>query len=275
MDWKEQEREKKRVAAKKFFRWGIAIIILVILFFGGWYTIPAGYRGVLLTFGKADVDAKGEGFHLKVPLIQKVVKMEVRTQKYQAELTAASRDLQDVKTVIAINYHLVPSDVPKIYTEIGEDYSDRVIFPMEQEANKAVTATFTAEELITKREIVRQKMKDVLEQRLTVRNIVFEDVSIVDFKFSDVFTQAIESKVTAEQNALKEENNLKVVQFQAQQKVAAAKGDAEAVQIVSQQLQQSPSYLQYYMLQKWNGIMPLSLGSSGLLLNIAQEQLTK
>lgn len=242
----------------------------LIIFFSSWYTIDVGYRGVLTTFGKPDMNVKTEGFHLKIPFIQDITKMEVRTQKYQAELTASSKDLQDVATTIAINYHLIPEKVPNIYRDLGLGYSDTVIMPLEQEANKGIIATFTAEELITKREQVRQAMKEVLTKRLLERNIIVEDVSIINFKFSESFSQAIEAKVTAEQNALREQNNLKVVEFQAQQRVEQAKGESQAIQIINEQLQKSPQYINYLTIQKWNGIMPLSLGS-GTLLSISGQ----
>lgn len=244
---------------------GIWTIVILILLFGTFYTIPAGYKGVLLTFGKPSLNERGEGLNVKVPIIQQVVKMDARTQKYQAKLTAASKDLQDVSTEIAINYHIIGDQAAEIYRGIGEDYSDKVIYPMEQEANKATTAQFTAEEMITKREQVRQKMKEILAPRLQERGIVLEDISIVDFDFSESFNNAIEAKVTAEQNALKEQNNLKVVQFQAQQKVEQAKGEAEAIRIINEQLLTSPQYVSYITIQKWDGKMPLALGSGSLL----------
>jgi regulator of protease activity HflC (stomatin/prohibitin superfamily) len=86
-------------------------LVLLIIFFGAWYTIPAGHKGIVLTFNKPSEVAKGEGLHFKIPIIQSVIKMDTRTTKYEADLTAASKDLQDVSTKIAINYHLSPDSV--------------------------------------------------------------------------------------------------------------------------------------------------------------------
>ena len=190
----------------------LAIIILIVLF-GSFYIIQAGQRGVLLTFGNADLTPKAEGLHFKFPLIQKLVKMDIQTQKYEAELTAASRDLQDVKAKIAINYHIIPDQVPVIYRDIGLSYAEKIIYPLEQEANKATTALFTAEELVTKREEVKEKMQTLLAERLRERGIVVEGISIINFAFSDSFTQAIENKVTAEQNALAAKNKLEQIKY--------------------------------------------------------------
>jgi regulator of protease activity HflC (stomatin/prohibitin superfamily) len=236
----------------------VCIIILFIAIFGSVYTIPAGYRGVLLTFGKPNMVAQGEGLHFKLPLVQQIIKMQVQTQKYDAKLTAASSDLQDVFTQIVINYHISPESAPEIYRDIGLDYSDKIIYPLEQEANKASTAKFIATDLINKREEVRSQMEALLREKLAPRGIVVESISIVDFKFSPTFSAAIENKVTQEQNALAEKNKLQAVQFQAQQRVAQAQGEADAIAIQAQAInaQGGKDYVQLQAISKWDGKLP-------------------
>ena len=270
--------EKQQTSPIKFVVWGIVVIILLVAIFSSFYTINAGQRGVLLTFGKADVTAKGEGLNMKIPFIQGVVKFDVKTQKYEAELTAASRDLQDVNTKIAINYHIVPEQVPEIYREIGVNYAEKVIYPFEQEINKATTSQYTAEELITKRDQVRELMKTTLADKLRSRGIIVEEVSIINFAFSKSFTEAIESKVTAEQNALAAKNKLEQVKYEAQQTVAKAEAEAQALSLKKQQI--TPELVQLSQIEvnsksldvqlkyieKWNGITPTTLfqGSQGI-----------
>lgn len=243
-------------------------IVLAILFFGSWYTIPAGERGILLTFQKPSTVPTSEGLHFKLPLIQSVVKMDVKTQKYEADLTAASKDLQDVKTKIAINYHLVPENVPELYKTIGIGYADKVIYPLEQETNKAATAQFTAEELITKRDQVREIMKTNLKEKLIERGIIVEEISIVDFQFSSVFTAAIENKVVQEQNSIAQKNKLEQIKYEAEQKVVQATAEAESLRLQKQQitpelLQLRQIEVQSKMIEKWNGIYPTTLFVSG------------
>lgn len=257
--------ENKEDKLKRMVWLGAAVIITLIFLINCFYIVPAGAKGILLTFGKASSVEKEEGLGIKVPFVQKVILMDARTQKYEATLSAASKDLQTVQTIIAINYRIVGDQASEIYSSMGLGYRENVIYPMEQEANKATTAEFTAEELITKREVVRQRMKEILEPRLKIRGIILEDISIVDFDFSESFNQAIEAKVTAEQNALKEQNNLRVIQFQADQKVAQARGEAEAIKIINEELQRSPQFIDYLTIQKWDGKMPLALGSGSLL----------
>jgi predicted nucleic acid-binding protein len=209
-------------------------IILLTIMLGTLYTIPAGYKGILLTFNKPSDVAKGEGLHFKIPLVQSVIKVDTRTIKYEADLTAASKDLQDVNTKIAINYHLSPDSVVEVYRGIGVDYAAKIIYPLEQESNKAATAQFNAGELITKREEVKTNMETLLREKLAPRGIVVESISIIDFKFSPSFSQAIENKVTQEQNALAAKNKLEQIKYEAEQRVTQAKGEAEAIVLATE-----------------------------------------
>ena len=255
----------------KHIIWGVVgMVILLIIMFGSFFIVGTDQRAVLVTFGKVNMNAIGDGLHMKLPLVQGVIKYDIKTQKYTAEASASSKDLQIITATVATNYHISPDKVADIHISLGPNYADTVIQPLEQESVKATTAKYNAEELITKREQVRLDIKDLLLQKLKDRNIIVEDVSITNFKFSDQFDQAIEAKVTAEQNALKEQNNLQVVQFQAQQVVAKAKGESQAIEIINEQLKQSPQYINYLTIQKWDGKMPLALGS-GTLLSIASQ----
>jgi len=246
--------------------YGGIIVVVLVLIFSTFYIVQAGQRGVLLTLGKPSEIARGEGLGIKIPLIQSVVKMDVKTQKYEADLTAASKDLQDVGTRIAVNYHLTPERVPEIYRTIGLDYSEKVIYPLEQETNKGITAQYTAEELITRREDVRQKMKDSLTEKLQPRGIIVEEISIIDFKFSDSFTQAIEAKVTAEQNALAAKNKLEQIKYEAEQRITQATAEAEAIKIQAQAItsQGGKDYVQLQAINKWNGILPQYTGGNAI-----------
>jgi len=256
-------------------------IFVLIIIFGTFYIIQAGQRGILLTFGNPDLVPKSEGLHFKIPLVQKIVKMDVQTQKYEAELSAASQDLQDVQTKIAINYRLVAENVPVLYRDIGLTYADKIIYPMEQEVNKGITAQFTAEELVTKREEVREKMKSLLIERLQPRGIIVEEVLIINFKFSDSFTQAIENKVTAEQNALAAKNKLEQIKYEAEQRIAQAEGEAKAIQVQISAInaQGGESYVQLQAIKQWNGNMPYVVGGGSIPLidvnNIIQSNTTR
>jgi len=226
---------------------------------------------VLLTFGKPNMVAKEEGLHIKFPIAQIIVKMDVRTQKYEADASAASKDLQIVSTKIAVNYHLVPETVPALYKDIGVAYQERVIQPTVQEVVKASTAQFTAEELITKRPEVKENIKELLIERMRPRGIIVEDISITNFDFSESFNSAIENKVTMEQNALAAKNKLEQIKFEAQQKIEEAKGKAEAIRVENEAISQAPKVLQLRSIEKWDGVLPLVTGSAVPFIDISSQ----
>jgi len=232
-------------------------IIILILIFGSFGTVGAGERGVKTRFNKI-VGEIQPGLYFKMPFIEHITKIDVQTQKVTQDATAASSDLQDVKTTIAVNYNIQPDKVSSIYQNVGEDYSDVIIDPAIQETVKAATANYTAEQLVTKREDVRGEIVKALTDKLATQGIVVTQVSITNFSFSDTFNQAIEAKVTAEQNALAAQNKLKQVQFEAEQTVASAKAQAEAIQIQAQAInsQGGADYVQLQAVNKWDGHLP-------------------
>jgi len=252
----------------------ITAIIIIIVLAESIVIVEAGHRGVVLYLGAVENRVLGEGVHFITPFAEQVVQMEVRTQKFQAEATAASNDLQEVQTVIALNYRIDPQEANKIYQILGVNYADRVISPTIQESVKASVAKFNAEELITKRETAKSVIADAIRSTLSSNNIQVQNVFITDFKFSDAFATQIEQKVVAFQKFLTEQNNLRAIEVVANQTVAQAEGQArataakangesQAIKIITQQLRESPQYLQWQAITKWNGQMPYALGSSG------------
>jgi len=233
------------------------ILILAVWPFG---IVGAGERGVLLRWGAVTGKIFNEGLFVRIPFADRVVVMDVKIQKEEVLATAASRDLQTVESKVALNYHIDPTRVANIYQDIGVSYSTRLIDPALQESVKSTTAKYTAEELITKREEVRDAIRAHLVTKLEPRGILIDDFNIVDFQFSASFNQAIELKVTAEQSALAAKNKLEQIKFEAEQQVAEARGKAEALRIESAALQSSPQILQLRALEKWDGKMPSVMG---------------
>jgi len=252
----------------------VTFIVIILVISESVVIVQAGHRGVVLYLGAVENRVLGEGVHFVIPFAEQVVQLEVRTLKYQAEATAASNDLQQVQTVIALNYHLNPADVNKVYQQLGPDYADRVIAPTIQESVKASVAKYNAEELITKRAIVKDVIANTIRNSLSAKDIVVETIFITDFSFSPAFSSQVEDKVVAFQKYLTELNNLRgiqvvanqtVVQAQAQAKanIAKASGESQAIKIITSQLRQDPQYLQWQAINRWNGQLPFSLGGQG------------
>jgi len=240
-------------------------ITLISLLFSTVFIVPAGERGVQLHFGAVTGVIYDEGLNFKIPYVQTVDKMDVKTLKIETGTSAASKDLQIVTTTIALNYRLIPERVAHIRQNIGLGYQPIIIDPAIQEAIKSATAKFTAEELITKRPIVREEMKIVLQAKLdslSGNSIKVEEFNIVDFSFSAKFDEAIEAKVKAEQDALKAERDLDRIKVEAQQKIEAAKAEAESIRIQSNALRNNPDILELRAIEKWDGVLPKVTGGA-------------
>jgi prohibitin 2 len=251
----------------------VTFIIIIVVMSESVVIIQAGHRGVVLYLGAVENKVLGEGLHFIIPFAEQVIQLEVRTLKFQADASAASNDLQEVASVIALNYHIDPSKANAIYQQLGADYTSRIIAPTIQESVKASVAKFNAEELITKRETAKAVIAQAIRNTLSARNILVETVFITDFKFSEAFASQIEQKVVAFQKFLTEQNNLRAVQVvanqtvvqaqaQARSNVARAEGESQAIKVITQQLRQDPQYLQWQSINKWNGQLPYSLGGS-------------
>ncbi len=244
---------------KRFFQILIAIIVFSI-FFDAFGTVGAGERGVHLRFNAVTGKTLGEGLYFKIPFIEDVKIVSIKIQKISSSADAASKDLQTVEATIALNYHIEPESAVYIYQNVARNYEDEIIAPAIQEAVKAGTAIFNAEELITKRATVRDVMKDNINEKLNKHGIIIDEFNIEDFSFSESFDASVENKVTAEQEALAAKNKLEQIKFEAQQKIEAAKGSAEAITIEAQALENNPQVLELRAIEKWDGVLPKVVG---------------
>ncbi len=247
----------------------IGAILVVFLFLHPWVQVGAGERGVVLNFGAVQETVLGEGLHFRIPVMQRVALMDVKVQKSQTDAAAASSDLQDVSSTIAINFHIIPNTANIVYQTIGTEFKERIIDPAVQEVVKAVTARYTAEELITKRPAVSDAMKLNLAERLLTHNIAVDAFSIVGFSFSKIFMEAIESKQTAEQLALKARRDLERIKIEAEQRITAAKAEAESLRLQKENISLDLIELRKIeanlkAIDKWNGILPQVTGGGAI-----------
>lgn len=263
-----------------------ALVILLVLLIaaavviGSAMTIvPAGHTGVVVTLGKVSDQILNEGLHFKLPFAQQVVVMNNKIQKTEINSNSVSRDLQTVSSGVAINYHVTQSASAQIYKTIGEQYADTVLQPAIQEAVKAVTAQYTAEELITKRSAVGDEISETLSKKVSEYGIVIDKFNIVNFDFSEEFNAAIEQKQVAEQNKLRaeteKEQQIIEAEAEAEKKVIAAQAEADAIRQkaeaeaeANRKLNESLSQnvLQYQQIEKWDGQYPNVVSSDSSIL---------
>lgn len=245
----------------------IPIVILLLFITQPWVIVGPGQRGVLMRLGAVQKGVLAEGFHFKLPFIDSAVKMNVQVQKNEAKAEAASKDLQIVSTVIATNYHLIPEAVDEVYQKIGVAFEEKVIQPAVQEVIKAVTAKYTAEELIAKRGEVSSAIRSALAERLVVFNIKVIEVSVAEFNFARTFNEAIEAKQVAEQQVAKARNELERIKVENEQKISQAKAEAEGLKIQRQEITESLLRLreienQRKAVEKWDGKLPNVTGGT-------------
>jgi prohibitin 2 len=277
---------------KKLVTFGLALLIVGAILFVATqaiFLVPAGHAGIVFskTGGGVKQTTFGEGWHVIMPIIETYDMMDVRTMRKDIDANAASKDLQTVTAKIALNYRVDKSKVYDIYQNVGADYEQKVIVPAIEEATRSVTAKYTAEELITRREEVASAVKELTSKKLVPFGLLIEGFSIINFDFSPEFNKAIEQKQVAEQEAAREKNILEKVKIQAEQRIAEADGikqstvlkaegdaaaklavaeaEAKAISLQGDALRANPSVLSLRSIEKWSGNVPsVSLGTNAV-----------
>lgn len=243
----------------------IFAIIASVFISGSFYTVKSGERALLFTWGEI-TSVTNEGLHFKIPIMQTIIKVDIRTQKAEAPANAASKNMQTVSTVLTLNYHLAQDKLDELYSTVGLEVENKIIAARIQETVKAVVARYTAEELLTMREQVKNEISESLTKQLLEYHIVVGagGVQITNFDFSRSFNEAIEDKQVAEQKALTAKNNLERVKVEAEQKVAQARGEAESIRIQAEAIraQGGKEYVNLKAIEKWDGKLPVYTGNN-------------
>ena len=276
------------------FKYPIIIIIIIFLVTSAFVIVESGHVGVVRTLGAVQPKPLPEGFHIKKPFLDKIEQIDIRLTKANAKSQAASKDLQTVTTQVTVQYSLVGDVAPLTYQKIGdrEVVSATLIEPAIQESVKAITAQYTAEQLVTKRAEVKLQIQQAINNFIDItlkekgvnNSLRIANVAITDFDFSDEFNKAIELKVKAEQEALqaKNEKTRRVTQAEAAaaekelaadatayEIEAASKARADAIEREAKALKNNPELIQLRIAEKWDGKLPKFSGSEGVpLINV-------
>ena len=254
----------------------VLVVGLVAVLIAPVAVVPAGSRGVMTTFGSPRNELYEPGLHFRWPIAQTMHTMNIQIQKGEGEGDAASKDLQSVHTKVAINYHLEPSYAVEAFKNIGPSTdiaAERIILPATHEAVKAVTARFTAEELITRRTEVRDAISVLLKEKMARHGLVLDEFNLINFAFSKSFSDAIENKVKAEQQKQQAERDLQRLQVEAQQKVVGARAEAESLALQRQQITAELLSLRRIeneraAIAKWDGKLPQVSGGATPFINV-------
>lgn len=251
------------------------IFLVLALIFRPFATVGPGERGVVMSFGKVQDVILDEGIHPIMPVITSVRTLSVRVQKNDINARAASRDLQDVTTELALNWHIDPAQVNKVYQRVGDEEQivTGIITPAVSEVLKAATAKKNVEEILVRRTELKEEIDQRLRQRLSAYGLVVDDVSLVNFGFSPEFNKSIEAKQIAEQDAKRAEFVALKAKKEAEADVNRARGQAEAQRLQRQTL--TAELLQKQAIEKWDGRFPTVMGGAGTVpfINISPQDL--
>ena len=247
----------------------VVLFILFLIVFQPMTIVRVRERGVKVTLGQTSPVALEEGVHFVMPFISTVKKMNVKTVKSNIATMAQSKDIQQARIVYVVNYNLQPENAPKMWRTVGRDYVSVVVMPTVEGIVKDTIGKWNAQDIVANREKVASEVLFKLNEKLGPKYINVSDFQITEIQYSQAFEQAIESKVTAEQEALKAKNKTVQVQEEARQKIIASEAEAKSMAIRAQALTQNKNLVEYEAVQKWDGKLPqYMMGNSVPFVNL-------
>jgi len=249
--------------------------VLAVIVLNPFITVDSGQRGVVLSWGAFQGQIMEPGLHLRVPLMQDIVKINVQTQKVEIQQSEAySKDLQVVNVQSALIYNIDPKEVGLLYAEIGTSYEEKIVTPSLEASIKQVFAQYTAEELLNKRSQVQDEIEKIFKKTIEGKHLIVQHYALVNEAFSPEFEKAIEQKQIAEQSALKAKNDLDRIKIESEQRITQARGEAEAIKIQAEAIQQQggQAYVELQAIGKWDGKLPGQMLSGGTVpfINVAR-----
>ena len=255
-------------------------LLVIGLISGSFYTIEQGERGVLLRFGKV-VDVEDSGLHFKIPFVDTVKKMAVRTIKWTLKTAVYSKDIQGAEVKISLNFHLSPASVGSIYANAGMEYDEKLILPQLLSVSKDVFGKYNAVSIVQAREELSKEICKALETKFAPIGIIIESVQLENIDFSDSYEKSVEERMKAEVEVQKVKQNLErekinadmlraKAQGEADAKIAQAtanaksielvgKAEAEAIRAKSDAMKANPDYIRMLQAEKWDGRLPQSI----------------
>lgn len=213
----------------------VFLFLLILLIWNSFVIVPAGHRGIVLWWGSVEKRVKGEGLNFKVPIAERVIKVDVRVQPHPfKEIDAASKEYQMVRLTGMMNFHINPAHVNELYQKVGLDFANKVIDPAFNDFVKEVVPNYPITEILPKREEIRKRAMTKLGENLSRYHIIVDDIYISNIRFSTEYEKAIEAKQVAQQQVETQRQVLAQREIEAQQKIVTAKGEAESILVVAQ-----------------------------------------
>uniref|UniRef100_A0A7S1SD80 Prohibitin n=1 Tax=Alexandrium catenella TaxID=2925 RepID=A0A7S1SD80_ALECA len=203
------------------------------------FDVDGGERVVMLNMFKGVEDkVRGEGTHFRIPWLMQPKMYNIRLRPKLIQTTTGTKDLQTVTIHVRMLFRPEVAGLPTIHKTLGEDYDERVLPSIANEVMKATIAQYNAEQLLTLREQVSREIRDAIVSRAGQFHILVDDVSITHLTYGKAFTQAIEEKQVAEQDAERQKYIVQRTEQERQATIIRAEGEAEAAKMISQALAQ-------------------------------------
>lgn len=251
----------------------LAVLMALTLSACGFETVDTGNAGIKKTLGKVQEEVLDPGFYTYNPFISSVYEISIQTQKYEFATQVYTKDVQQAKIAVALNFNLDKSKAVKMYSDIGTRYQDNLIPQVVSGSLKNVIGKWNAIDLIANREKATSEINAMVSMELAKTGINVTQLQIIDINFAAEFERAVEAKVVAVQRAEEAKNKTVEVQEAANQRIISAKADAEAMRIKTQALSQNKSLVLYEAVQKWNGQLPrIVTQGQGMMLNIPDDK---
>lgn len=229
-----------------------ALILLISCF----TTVKSGEVGLKTRFGKITDTALTEGVNFKIPIVEKITKINIKVQKSEMQSEASTKDLQIVDTNVAVNYRINAENATTLFREVGTGYEETVLQPAIKESIKSAIAQYNAEEITVNRSAVSQSCLKAIQDKVVKYGIIIEDFNLTDFNFTEEYTKAIEAKQVAEQN-------LERSKLEAETKVVEAEATKKANELLQESLTKELLIKQF--IEKWDGVLPKVTGNDNML----------
>ncbi|MDE6732448.1 MAG: prohibitin family protein [Oscillospiraceae bacterium] len=257
----------------KLILWVLIAIVAIIVIFNCFSVVNEGFIGVKYRFGKIVNSSLTAGLNFHIPFMEEIRPIDIREQVYEVTTDAYTSDTQTVDQLkLKLNYCYDGTQLPEIIRAIGvENVESKLLVPNVAKISKDEIGKVKAEDLVQNRSTVQNAIYESLKETLDSQGVIVTAFAIENISFDDAFEQSIQAKVIAAQDALKMQNKTAEKEEEAKQKVIAAqaeadsqkiKADAEAYAIeqVQKQLTNSPNYIDYMKIQNWDGKLPAAVG---------------
>ncbi|MEO6036636.1 MAG: prohibitin family protein [Verrucomicrobiota bacterium] len=238
----------------------ILLFCIVLMAASGTYVVHPGFRGVEVTMGKVSTAFKPEGFGLKAPFVTTIHPTSIKQQTAEDKAECYSSDLQQIQIELRVLFRIPESSVVKLFQDYYGDPFESLIAPRVHEAIKEATASQSAEQVVKSREIIKARALELARKKIGTL-LVIEDIVIQNIALTKELENAIEAKMVQEQEAAKSKYFQQRAQIDADTSVIKAKGEAESIRIRGRALKENPTYIDLQIVDKWDGLAPMVIGS--------------